>query len=171
VIRREPYVELEGDVVAGIATELTLCIQGTEIRTAATCKTNETTFKCGPPTAGGQASARQATTRTGPQPLTRRVDAAPPPSLVPAPEHDADDDADWWRLARHVVELALGTAMRRGEIIGLRWRDVEPLDRRLHVRETIVRGNVVTPKSPTSRRTMETCVESGRDHEAVPALA
>jgi integrase len=70
-------------------------------------------------------------------------------------EQDADEDADWWRLARHVVEFALGTALRRGEIIGLRWRDVELLDRRLHVRETIVRGQLVTPKSRSSRRTME----------------
>jgi integrase len=70
-------------------------------------------------------------------------------------EHDANGDADWWRLGRHVVEFALGTAMRRGEIIGLRWRDVELLDRRLHVRETIVRGRIVAPKSRTSRRTME----------------
>lgn len=29
-------------------------------------------------------------------------------------EQDADGDAEWWRLARHVVEFALGTAMRRG---------------------------------------------------------
>jgi integrase len=70
-------------------------------------------------------------------------------------EQDADGDTEWWRLARHVVEFALGTAMRRGEIIGLRWRDVELLERRLHVRETIVRGKIVTPKSRSSRRTME----------------
>jgi integrase len=70
-------------------------------------------------------------------------------------EADAEDDQEWWRLARHVVEFALGTAMRRGEIIGLRWKDVELLDRRLHVRETIVRGKVVTPKSRSSIRTME----------------
>ena len=70
-------------------------------------------------------------------------------------EQDADDDKKWWALARHVVEFALGTAMRRGEIIGLRWRDVELLERRLHVRETIVRGKVVSPKSRSSRRTME----------------
>lgn len=37
----------------------------------------------------------------------------------------------------------------------LRWRKVELLERRLHVRETIVRGKVVTPKTRSSRRTME----------------
>jgi integrase len=45
--------------------------------------------------------------------------------------------------------------MRRGEIIGLRWASVELLERRLHVRETIVRGQFVSPKSRSSRRTME----------------
>lgn len=70
-------------------------------------------------------------------------------------EQDADGDAEWWRLARHLVEFALGTAMRRGEIIALRWRDIELLERRVHVRETIVRGKTVAPKSRTSRRTME----------------
>jgi len=70
-------------------------------------------------------------------------------------EQDAQGDANWWRLGRHVVQFALGTAMRRGEIIGLRWRDLELLERRLHVRETIVRGKLVTPKSRSSRRTME----------------
>jgi integrase len=44
-------------------------------------------------------------------------------------QQDADADAEWWCLARHVVEFALGTAMRRGEIVGLRWRDIELLDR------------------------------------------
>ena len=72
-------------------------------------------------------------------------------------EQDADGDAYWWRLARHIVEFALGTAMRRGEIIGLRWRDIELLDRRVHVRETIVRWQLVTPKSRSSRRTRATC--------------
>jgi integrase len=82
-------------------------------------------------------------------------------------EQDADGDAEWWRLARHVVEFALGTAMRRGEIIGLRWRDVELLERRLHVRETIVRGKVVTPKSRSSRRTMEIGPRTGRTLDEV----
>jgi integrase len=68
---------------------------------------------------------------------------------------EQDGDAKWWRLARHAVEFALGTAMRRGEILGLRRGAVELLERRLHVKETIVRGKVVTPKSRSSRRTIE----------------
>jgi integrase len=53
------------------------------------------------------------------------------------------------------VTVALGTALRRGELLALRWRDVELLDGRLHVREALVRGRFQAPKSRTSRRMLE----------------
>ena len=37
--------------------------------------------------------------------------------------------------------VRLGTALRRGEILALRWQDVEMLDRSLHVRRSFVRGD------------------------------
>src|SRR5680860_667904 len=61
----------------------------------------------------------------------------------------------WWRIARTITFVALGTAMRRGELLGLRWRDVALLDGRLQVREALVRGRFTTPKSRASRRTIE----------------
>jgi integrase len=67
----------------------------------------------------------------------------------------ADTTPRLWRQARRIVTVALGTALRRGELLGLRWRDVELLERRLTVREAIVRGKVQTPKSRASRRTIE----------------
>jgi integrase len=72
-------------------------------------------------------------------------------------EHDAatEDERDWWRLARTLTFTALGTAMRRGELLALRWRDVELLDGRLHVREALVRGRLTTPKSRAGRRMIE----------------
>jgi integrase len=60
-----------------------------------------------------------------------------------------------WRQTRRLVVVALGTALRRGELLALRWRDVELLESRLHVRESIVRGKVQTPKSRASRRTLD----------------
>ena len=48
-----------------------------------------------------------------------------------------------------------GTGLRRGELLGLTWADVALLDRRLTVRQAIVRGEVVTPKTRASRRTLE----------------
>jgi integrase len=67
----------------------------------------------------------------------------------------SEAEREWWGLARRVVEVALGTALRRGELLALRWRDVELLEGRLHVREAYVRGQFTTPKSRASRRMLE----------------
>jgi integrase len=61
----------------------------------------------------------------------------------------------WWRLARTLTFVALGTAMRRGELLALRWQDVQLLDGRLSVREALVKGRFTTPKSRASRRLIE----------------
>ncbi len=67
-------------------------------------------------------------------------------------EQDAEDDAEWWALARRVVTVAVGTGLRRGELLGLRWEDVAFLEGRLTVRQAWVRNEMTTPKSRTSRR-------------------
>jgi integrase len=36
--------------------------------------------------------------------------------------------AEEWRQARRVVTVALGTGLRRGELLALRWRDVQLLE-------------------------------------------
>lgn len=64
-------------------------------------------------------------------------------------------EAAWWALTRRLVEVGLGTALRRGELLALRWRDVDLLEARLRVRESLVRGVFQAPKSRTSRRTIE----------------
>ncbi len=61
----------------------------------------------------------------------------------------------WWLLAKAIVVTALGAAMRRGELIGLRWRSVNLLEGKIEVRETFVRGRFTTPKSKASRRVVE----------------
>jgi integrase len=65
------------------------------------------------------------------------------------------DESDWWRIAGTITFFALGTAMRRGEILALRWRDVKMLEGLVQVREAYVRGQFTTPKSRASRRTIE----------------
>ena len=45
--------------------------------------------------------------------------------------------------------------MRRGELLGLRWRDVQLLEGLVQVREAFVRGRFTTPKSRASRRLVE----------------
>jgi integrase len=64
------------------------------------------------------------------------------------------DEQEWWALARRLTAFALGTALRRGEILALRWSDVELLERRLHVRRSFVRGEMGEPKSRAGRRTI-----------------
>lgn len=75
----------------------------------------------------------------------RELELAPPEGTL----------AEWWTLVRRIVTLALTTALRRGELLALRWRDVELLEGRLTVREAYVRGAFQTPKSKASRRTIE----------------
>jgi len=71
-------------------------------------------------------------------------------------EHDAPDGEQvWWRLAHTLTFVALGTALRRGELLALRWRDIQLLEGTLQVREALVRGRFTTPKSNASRRLLE----------------
>lgn len=67
----------------------------------------------------------------------------------------ASDEQQWWRLARTITFVALSTAMRRGELLALRWKDIRLLDGTLDVREALVKGRFTTPKSRASRRLLE----------------
>ena len=46
-----------------------------------------------------------------------------------------------------MILTGLRTGLRRGELLGLRWEDVDLVTGRLMVRQSIVRGRIVTPKS------------------------
>jgi integrase len=61
----------------------------------------------------------------------------------------------WWQLARAITFVGLGTAMRRGELLALRWSDVRMLDGVVQVREAFVDGRFTTSKSRSSRRLIE----------------
>jgi integrase len=70
--------------------------------------------------------------------------------------HDADEnERDWWRLAKALIIVALGTGLRRGELLGLRWSAVDLLEGKIEVREALVRGKPSSPKSRASRRVIE----------------
>jgi integrase len=72
-------------------------------------------------------------------------------------ERDAETDQQraWWQLTRTLTFVALGTAMRRGELLALRWTDVRLLDGVTQVRQALVRGQFTTPKSKASHRLLE----------------
>lgn len=72
---------------------------------------------------------------------------------------EQEDPAEraWIEQARVVFLLVYGTGMRRGEVLGLRWRDVtlaDPSGPKLHVRQTLTWGGEGPPKSEASRRTL-----------------
>jgi integrase len=66
-----------------------------------------------------------------------------------------DTEREWWAITRRMVVVALGTGLRRGELLGLRWQDVELGERRVRVRQQFTRGEIAEPKSRASRRTVE----------------
>ncbi|MCY4086970.1 MAG: hypothetical protein OXG37_08845 [Actinomycetia bacterium] len=67
---------------------------------------------------------------------------------------DNNDDRSRWAFAKTITLVALGTALRGGELLALQWRDIELLERRLHAREALVGGEITTLKSRASRRTI-----------------
>ena len=62
-----------------------------------------------------------------------------------------DDERPWYAAARRMTTVALSTGLRRGELLGLRWQDVEMLERLIHVRQQFVRNEITTPKSRAGR--------------------
>ncbi len=89
---------------------------------------------------------------------TETVDAAAIADLLAAYrvlERDAEDDERFWfEAARRMTVVALSTGLRRGELLGLRWRDVDLLERAVSVRQQFVRSEITSPKSKAGRRTV-----------------
>jgi integrase len=89
---------------------------------------------------------------------TETLNAAEVSRLLAGYRQLADDaEADeryWFDAARRMTVVGLATGLRRGELLGLRWQDVELLDRQLQVRQAFVRGEMTTPKSRAGRRTI-----------------
>mgnify|MGYP001164691131 FL=1 len=102
-----------------------------------------------------------------------RLIASTPCSDGPPPRRAAPERRTWTaqgarRAIAHTAEdrqigalirLALTTGMRMGELLGLRWQDVDLDARTVAVRQTIVRGaggkpTVSTPKTASSRRSI-----------------
>ncbi len=68
---------------------------------------------------------------------------------------------------RPVFLVTLETGMRRGEMLGLRWRDVDWTNHLINVRHTLYKGELQTPKSKGSRRAIP---RTERVYEALSAL-
>ncbi|MFP5451889.1 MAG: tyrosine-type recombinase/integrase, partial [Thermoleophilia bacterium] len=87
-----------------------------------------------------------------PEELAALYRAAPSPS----PEaHESDPErvcAVFWASDRVLFQVAAMTGLRQGELVGLRWRDVEWTKGQIRVRQTFTAGRWSTPKSTTSVR-------------------
>lgn len=73
-----------------------------------------------------------------------------------AGETAADDPERraWLEQARVMFLVVVACGLRRGELLGLRWRHVDLVDMVVRVEETWVRGAVDTPKSEAGERTI-----------------
>jgi integrase len=63
-------------------------------------------------------------------------------------------DDDLGRVERRMYLAAAMTGMRQGELLALRWRDIDWPARRVRVRRSFVRGEFATPKSKRSSRSV-----------------
>jgi integrase len=74
-----------------------------------------------------------------------------------AAEASDEEEIAWVEQARVVFDVVYGLGLRRGELLGLRWRHVrlaDPEGPTLRVEETWVRNRTDTPKSVASTRTI-----------------
>lgn len=72
-------------------------------------------------------------------------------------EAGSDTERAWRQTAKAMTATMQYAWLRRGELLGLRWRDVDlshPDGPRLHVRETWVRGHKGDPKTDDGSRTI-----------------
>lgn len=113
--------------------------------------------------------------------IPRNVAKLVQPPRVPRPERRwlTDDQArqllDELRQDRlyAVYAVAIATGLRRGEVLGLRWTDVDLDARTVHVRASLQRVDgqlvLVDPKTKMSQRPVplpEVCVAALREHQA-----
>jgi integrase len=71
----------------------------------------------------------------------------------------------FYDLDRAMYRVAAMTGLRRGELLGLRWSDVDWLAQRVRVRRNYVRGEFGTPKSRRSTRSVPMALEVAAELE------
>ena len=71
---------------------------------------------------------------------------AAPPEASAAAEHD------WWRVERVMYLAAAMTGMRQGELLAVRWSDIDWPAQKVRVHASFVRGEFGSPKSKRSVR-------------------
>lgn len=99
---------------------------------------------------GNPVSLVDLPTGSDPDPDIRFFDGPELEALLRAgPDGRADA---WWPVERVLYLTAAMSGLRQGELIGLRWRDVDWVAGKIRVRQSFVRGEFGAPKSKRSTR-------------------
>jgi integrase len=72
---------------------------------------------------------------------------------------------EWASLERALYITAAMSGLRQGELIGLRWMDIDWLGQRIRVRQTYVRGEFKPPKSRRGKRGVPLALPVARELE------
>ena len=99
--------------------------------------------------ASNPCSEIESTPRVAPQVDIRFLDETELEALL-----RAEQDDELGRVLRVMYLTAALTGLRQGELLGLRWRDVDWQARQVRVRRAYVRGEFGTPKSTRSARSV-----------------
>jgi len=86
--------------------------------------------------------------------LAAEAAACPPARVHSQPEIDPQLRVAWLEQSRVIFLVSIACGMRRGELLGLRWRHVDLVDMVIRVEETWVRAHLETPKSEAGERTI-----------------
>lgn len=73
---------------------------------------------------------------------------------APVRSEKVQETRAWVEQARVVFLVIIACGLRRGEVLGLRWKHVDLVDLLIRVEETFIAGRVDTPKSEAGERTI-----------------
>ena len=90
--------------------------------------------------------------------MMRRVDRRTAQEVTQADSWSREEIATLLALANEheprfypALSVLFSTGLRRGELLGLKWKDVDFEQRRLHIRRAYVKGQITTPKNGRGR--------------------
>ena len=75
-------------------------------------------------------------------------------AAAPAAAEKVEETRAWVEQARTVFLVIVACGLRRGEVLGLRWRHVDLVELLLRIEETFLSGRQETPKSEAGERTI-----------------
>jgi integrase len=84
--------------------------------------------------------------------IARRIDRSVPTVYYHLKKAETGRPSSWSVVERPLYLMAAMTGLRKGELLALRWRDVDWVAEKVRVRQSYVRGQFGVPKSKRSSR-------------------